>query len=496
MLGHGFYMLIMISSYVANLASVLSQRDNSMDFSGWYEGNKPIVARMEDIELSIPLGTSQVAFIHHEEVAEGRKFMRVDCYETWEESMDAVLCGEAPAAFHDEAMVLYYLNHHLPAFARGAYTPRIGNCETERNPHELKHWGSGKRYVWGAPGVTGQGSRECSLAMTGEVFHTSSYAFGFGFDHAAAIPFSEAILFLRENHNLSKIFDDGGIGTLGMDMVEGRCSNNNENDDAKFKLDDFIGLYIIMGIFFAFSIATHFITVHPFFHVLPKDIDPNDLGGSRRLLRRKVLAPGVHKTGPDRFNEAGRGVEMLNDNQDEMNKCLEEMLRILGPSDSWREGAGVVMGVGELEDKSQGMLETNSASSQESPRESPQAAELEEGRRVSSVRQGKEGAGVQTSSEHRMPRPVLRKSSASDALAQPVRRTSKVHLSGDALAEVQGPEMKEGVPWLEPSASEPSMSFSSLRARLTRPASLLRRTAVSSDTVGRTAADHKSNVGQ
>jgi hypothetical protein len=25
--------------------------------------------------------------------------------------MDAVLCGEVPAAFHDEAMVLYYLNH-------------------------------------------------------------------------------------------------------------------------------------------------------------------------------------------------------------------------------------------------------------------------------------------------------------------------------------------------------------------------------------------------
>ena len=195
MLGHGFYMLIMISSYVANLASVLSQRDNTMDFSGWYEGNKPIIARMEDVELAIPLGTSQVEFIHHEEVAEGRKFMRVDCYETWEESMDAVLCGEAPAVFHDEAMILYYLNHNMKMFGEGEYTPRIGNCETERNPHELKYWGSGKKYVWGEN--EGFDSKGCSLAITGEVFHTAAYGIAFGFDNRAFIGWSQAILDLK-----------------------------------------------------------------------------------------------------------------------------------------------------------------------------------------------------------------------------------------------------------------------------------------------------------
>ena len=203
MLGHGFYMLIMISSYVANLASVLSQRDTSMDFSGWYEGKKPVIARIEDIHLAIGSGSSQVKFIQQEEVAEGRKFMKIDCYDTWQESMDSVLCGEAPAAFHDEAMVLHYLTDHLPAFTRGEYTPSIGNCDTTRNPHELKSWGIGKKYVWGPPGSTGHGSRECSLAVTGDVFHSTSYSFAFGYDHAASIPFSEAILFLRDSHNPS-----------------------------------------------------------------------------------------------------------------------------------------------------------------------------------------------------------------------------------------------------------------------------------------------------
>jgi ABC-type amino acid transport substrate-binding protein len=145
MLGHGFYMLIMISSYVANLASVLSQRDTSMDLSGWYEGNKPVIARIEDIELAIPARSSQVKFIQQEEAAEGRKFMKIDCYETWEESMDAVLCGEAPAAFHDEAMVLYYLNSQMERFGAGEYVPRVGNCDSTRNPHELQYWGIGKR---------------------------------------------------------------------------------------------------------------------------------------------------------------------------------------------------------------------------------------------------------------------------------------------------------------------------------------------------------------
>jgi hypothetical protein len=59
-------MLIMISSYTANLASVLSQKDVSLDFTGWREGSLNVIIRMEDVSLAIPSGMSQTDFIHHE----------------------------------------------------------------------------------------------------------------------------------------------------------------------------------------------------------------------------------------------------------------------------------------------------------------------------------------------------------------------------------------------------------------------------------------------
>jgi hypothetical protein len=84
-----------------------------------------------------------------------------------EEAMDAVLCGEVPAAFHDEAMVLYYLNHEMIKFGAGKYIPRVGNCDTDRNPHENKPWGKGHSYQWGEADSDNKGGKACALDWTG-----------------------------------------------------------------------------------------------------------------------------------------------------------------------------------------------------------------------------------------------------------------------------------------------------------------------------------------
>ena len=81
--------------------------------------------------------------------------------------MDAVLCGEVPAAFHDEAMVLYYLNHEMIKFGAGKYIPRVGNCDTDRNPHENKQWGKGRNYQWGEADSDNKGGKACALTWTG-----------------------------------------------------------------------------------------------------------------------------------------------------------------------------------------------------------------------------------------------------------------------------------------------------------------------------------------
>ena len=84
-----------------------------------------------------------------------------------EESMDAVLCGEVPAAFHDEAMVLYYLNHEMIKFGAGKYIPRVGNCDTDKNPHENMQWGKGRNYQWGEADSDNKGGKACALTWTG-----------------------------------------------------------------------------------------------------------------------------------------------------------------------------------------------------------------------------------------------------------------------------------------------------------------------------------------
>lgn len=130
--------------------------------------------------------------------------------------MDAVLCGEVPAAFHDEAMVLYYLNHvrfqslrliptvmptiqpgfdvsgasrdmtelrhvslslantraatewqEMIKFGAGKYVPRVGNCDTKNNPHEQKSWGKGRNYQWGEADSDNKGGKACALTWTG-----------------------------------------------------------------------------------------------------------------------------------------------------------------------------------------------------------------------------------------------------------------------------------------------------------------------------------------
>jgi len=81
--------------------------------------------------------------------------------------MDAVLCGEVPVAFHDEAMVLYYLNHELINFGAGKYIPRVGNCDTKRNPHEDTAWGKGRNYQWGEADSDNKGGKACALTFTG-----------------------------------------------------------------------------------------------------------------------------------------------------------------------------------------------------------------------------------------------------------------------------------------------------------------------------------------
>ena len=63
--------------------------------------------------------------------------------------MDSVLCGNDDATFHDEGMVLYYMNHEMIKFGQGKYSPK--GCDGSALTFPVD-------------------STRCALMMTGEVF--------------------------------------------------------------------------------------------------------------------------------------------------------------------------------------------------------------------------------------------------------------------------------------------------------------------------------------
>ena len=117
MAAHGFFMLIILASYTANLASFLTNTAVTPPFTGWDTGATPLVPKsVPTVKLAILGGASGEELLSYEEERLKKKFTKLQKTETWEEAMDSVLCGDAEAAFHDEAMVLYYMNHEMVKF--------------------------------------------------------------------------------------------------------------------------------------------------------------------------------------------------------------------------------------------------------------------------------------------------------------------------------------------------------------------------------------------
>ena len=259
--------------------------------------------------------------------------------------------------------------------------------------------------------------------------------------------------------------------------------------------------YIIMSIFFTLSICIHFITVHPKLHVKPKDIDPNDLGGSRRLLHKKVIVPGLHKTGPDRFDDCDAQVDFLNDNQEEMNDCLDDILRLLGGPDPYQIAA---IERGLLEDRSNSSSPTTAMPLELHIKEEMWEEEEEEkkggtegcvdGAPVALAGHGPDSGNVDV--VHRTLTPINEFSPAQTAvnlqyetLPRPAGADPDIFKSAKLEEEASGTETRKALPLSAPSGSEPPTTLTSpMRTGNTGRKNLLRRLGVSSDKTKRSSA--------
>ena len=234
MSSHGFFILIILASYTANLASFLTTATISPPFSGWDTGSSPVVPDvLKTVNLAVPSASSQDVFLLHEEEkwteSKGTpyKFDNLHKFDSFEEAVDSVLCGKDEAAFHDESMLLYYLNHEMVKFGQGTYT--TGVCDASKLQLPAR-------------------SKRCGLMFAGDLFHAIGYGYAFGADSTAFIPWSQAILRLTETKAVAKLVanDNYKIAATGLNMLAADCDSGS--NESEFEPQEFLGLLVLCGV--------------------------------------------------------------------------------------------------------------------------------------------------------------------------------------------------------------------------------------------------------
>ena len=112
MLAHGWFMLIIIASYTANLAAALTASSLAPSINSWSDLISSANGR--GYKLSLPRGLSHEEFIAFESSHYGYEF-DIEWTNSWEEALDAVVNGtdDVQVAFHDLPMVQYFLWHDM-----------------------------------------------------------------------------------------------------------------------------------------------------------------------------------------------------------------------------------------------------------------------------------------------------------------------------------------------------------------------------------------------
>ena len=128
MMAQGFYMVVMLASYTANLASALTVSAIEPRFSGWEHGPSPVVPdNMRTVNIAIPGEGEEEDFVQVQEERWRRDFANVHEFDEIEQALDSVLCGYDDVTFHDESILLYYLNNEMVDFSKGDYTSDVCN---------------------------------------------------------------------------------------------------------------------------------------------------------------------------------------------------------------------------------------------------------------------------------------------------------------------------------------------------------------------------------
>ncbi len=104
LLAHGWFVLIVMASYTANLAAFLTASLSYSGISSWAD----IVAGQDRFVLGVPNSRTHFAFLDAQGVLYGHNYT-FNVTSTWEDALALLREGRVDAVFHDQALIQNYL---------------------------------------------------------------------------------------------------------------------------------------------------------------------------------------------------------------------------------------------------------------------------------------------------------------------------------------------------------------------------------------------------
>jgi len=193
MMAHGWFMLIIVASYTANLASFLTASFTVPAISDW----NTVLNSQGRYKLALPAGGLHQAFIEFEQKQFPKAVFNVNWTDTWESAVKLVSDGLADATFHDEPIVQDYIVRE---------------------------------------------GLSCKVMETGKIFNVFGYGFAFNYASLDFIPFSQAIVSLKETGEIGQLLRNYQIGPFQKTSTES-CTASSE--DQSFSFRDMLGLFLM-----------------------------------------------------------------------------------------------------------------------------------------------------------------------------------------------------------------------------------------------------------
>ncbi|EKX51698.1 hypothetical protein GUITHDRAFT_134070 [Guillardia theta CCMP2712] len=177
----------------ANLASFLTASFSVPGISDW----SSVLNSKGKFKLALPAGGLHQAFVQFEKKQYPNAVFNVTWTDSWESAVKMVGDGLADATFHDEPIVQDYIVRE---------------------------------------------GLNCKVMETGKIFNVFGYGFAFNYASLDFIPFSQAIVSLKESGEIGQLIKNYQVGTFQTTSTESCAVTSGDNS---FSFRDMLGLFLM-----------------------------------------------------------------------------------------------------------------------------------------------------------------------------------------------------------------------------------------------------------